>query len=872
MNDNDKREFKLKLSRILFSLYPFIHNFKGYTREKVKYTDVKGVIINEEKFSDIKSLTSNSIIALASVDPNRSDDMKIEADINLTEKIKKENEIYRFQLFIHNFINIIKYQYGSYSKNFDEIYKIYYHYIKNKANLNSFKSTFKTDQTDQGIGIVMFEFTKFKKFIESYNNYLNDINNATIQDESLLKKSLFQDDNDNLYLFKDFIDYLKEIYKELNKEFESFSTNFASQINILSESIALNSKSKRTGIEGRLQDTFISKLKEGFDIETVRDTQDIRSIYSKAQSIINSYINKDSFDDDVRYKKIKSLSQKDKSNLKLTLANFFNLLDTNTGRWNSDIVKSGDYREDLQQLQYDFTTILQLLDYTKVEVKADYYEVKKSYDKLKSISGLILNKKRIPKEDYDFITNFDQVLGELENDLQYKDDDNYKQEIKKVKALYKELTTGSKAIITDEKLKEAEIIRKDTVYFDTNIIIFKLILKYLVMFAVLLLLVVVLLSIISLFILIWDIINYLIKSFINPNLTKAFTIDYLTKNMIHCNKNNYIDDRYLIFSVQSQNLSIFTLSAYILYLLLALLIFYLMHVLYATSSRKFLKGSIYDIDKEGGIIIIFIIILGYTVFHLFLYKIIFKPFVYTQYKDYEEREKKVEILLDDYILIKGNKTGSESEIIVDTYFFEVLIDATRIDELNNIFLTGVKDKNSSGCLEQKLLIYDIYIYLKEYISFDEKNQQMFIDYCTNNGENKPKDEETGKKITFLSMLNNSEVRMIKKYHEELEFYQNIPDNVIEYYNELNKNLSKKLKEINENIITYNKTLVPFFTTIIYIFVIFFITVGFFYLVITYVLVGDAKMSEENKFNYYFVYILYTIKTQIYDKIINWLYK
>jgi hypothetical protein len=393
------------------------------------------------------------------------------------------------------------------------------------------------------------------------------------------------------------------------------------------------------------------------------------------------------------------------------------------------------------------------------------------------------------------------------------------------------------------------------------------------MLAVLLLLVVVLLSSVSFFVLIWDIVNYFVKSFINPNLTKAFTIDYLTKNMVYCNKNNYKDDRYFIFTVQSQNLSIFTLSAYILYLLLALLIFYLMHVLYATSTRKFLKGSIYDIDNEGGIIFIFILILGYSVFHLFLYTYLFKPFVYHQYKDYEQREKDVEILLDEYILIKSlTDSSTGGEVIVDNNFFDVLFDSTRIDELNTLFLTGIKDKNSSGCLEQKLIIYDIYTYLKEYISFDEKAQNNFKEYCTNNIDNKPPIEGTDKKTTFLSMLNNSEVRMIKKYHEELEFYQNIPDDKIEYYNELNKSLSKKLKSINEKIITYNKTLVPFFTTILYIIGVFFLTIGLFYMVINYVIMGDAKMSTENKFNYYFVYVLFTIKTQIYDKIINWLNK
>lgn len=867
----NKDDFKLKISKILFSLYPFIYNFRGYsTTYKVIYKNTTGVIINDKIFNDLNSITSNYIINLASINPSN---MKIENNFDVTEQeIKDKNEIYRFQLFIHNFINIIKYQYEKNKSSFDIIYKIYYTYLLNRSIINSFKQQFKSDKSDTGIAIIMNELYLFDSKVKEYNTERNNIINAIIENEELLSNSLYENDNNSppLYTFNDFIDYLSYIYKELNKELEIFSINFSSQIKLFNESLSGKETRKVSGVQYKLDKDIVEGLK-GFDVENIRKTQDIKSIYSKAQSVINNYINSTSLEDNIRYNKVNNLTDKEKIYLKLTLATFVHLLDTNKGRWKSDIEKSGEYRVELQKLQYDFTNILQILDYTKVEVKADYYEVKDIYDRLKKISKLILNKNRIPKEDFDLINNFDQIIDELSNDPRFKDDKNFENEIKKVKNLYNKLNSGSNPIINKEKLKDVEIIRKDTIYFDTNIIVFKIILKYLVMFGVLLLLIVVLLSSVSLFVLIWDVINYFIKSFINPNLTKAFTIDYLTKNMVYCNKNNYKDDRYLIFSVQSQNLSIFTLSAYILYLLLALLIFYLMHVLYATSTRKILKGSIYDIDNEGGIIIIFIIILGYSVTHLLLYTYLFKPFVYNQYKDYEQREIDVEKLLEKYILIKS-KSSSSTEIIVDNNFFNILFDSTRIDELNTLFLIGIKDKNSSGCLEQKLIIYDIYTYLKEYISFDEKTQNNFKEYCTNDINNKPTIEGSNKKTTFLSMLNNSEVRMIKKYHEEMDFYQNIPDDSIEYYNELNNSLNKKLKSINEKIITYNKTLVPFFTTILYIFGVFFFTIGLFYMVINYVIMGDAKMSDENKFNYYFVYTLFIIKTQIYDKIINWLNK
>lgn len=847
---------KENISKTLFSLYPFFYKFSNYSDSNIIYTS-DSVIINGKNIQDILNL--NAIIDLISVN-------LYSLNVEISDDIKKNNQIYKFHIFINNFINIIVFQYKKIKDIFKIIYNIYNQYILNKIKtIDIFIKKYKNLKNNKSIADIIIELYGFKYNVDIFKLAISQIINYKIDNEQLLHISLYPD---NLYTFNDFIDYLSILYKELLKELEDFTIIFSEQIQIYNKAIDKSSYSIPTTILNYISD-YIKDYLQGFNLIDIREKQDIKTIYKKAELFINNYID-NSKSDDSRYDRIKNLPEKDKKYLKLNLAKYFYLLDSNKGKWIDDITNAGDYKETLRQLQYDYVNILQLLDYTKVEVKLDYYELHEIYEKLKLISSANKAKKRITLEDYELLENFNSIIQDIKSNPKYNNDDNLGQEINKVTNLYKTLSTGPNSIKI-ENIEKDNIIRKDTIYFDTNINIFKLILKYMIMFAVLLVLIILLLSFISVLILLYDIIMYIINLFINPNLTKAFTIDYLTKNMIYCNKNNYNDDRYLLFTVQYQNLSIFTLTAYIFYLLLALLLFYLMHVLYASASRKILKGSIYDIDKEGAVLIIFIIIFIYSIIHLLFYNLIFKPLVYTPYKNYNNQEEKVDKLLDNIILIKTSVSGT-NEIIVDNDFFDILFDLTRIDELNNIFLNGIKDNNSSGCLEQKLIIYDLYIYLKEHISFDNKRQIDFKEYCTSDFANKPINTETNKKITFISLLNNSEVRMIKKYHEDLDFYNNIPDENIEYYNILNKSINEKLKNINENIITYNKTLLPFFITIFYILGIFFFTFALFYMLINYILIGDAKLSDENKFNYYFVYILYNIKIYIYDKIIKWLYK
>lgn len=865
LSTEDKEKFKLKLSKSLFSLYPFFNNFNSYTSDVIYYDSEVGVKIGNKQFSNLDKLTDIIINLISAGEVQFVDDEAIVAII------KENNEIYRFHMFLKNFISIISFDYSNISDRFADIYKIYDAYIINNSNVDNFIRKYKKEKSSSSIGTIMKELYSFKVNADFFNESIQEIINQKIENEEVLSASLYDNEYDILYSFNDFIDYLQVLYKELLKKLEDFMITFASQITLYN-SAQNPSKFEITMPINNYIASYMRKELEGLSVSKLREKQDIKTNYKEAIFLLKTLVDKSKDrGDEERYEKVKEFDKKKKDNLKLSFAKLVHLLDSNKGKWREDIENAGDFKDELDDLQYDFNNILQLLDYTKVEIKSEYYELDTIYKKLQEISRLVKAKKRIPKEDYDLLTNFSNKIEDFKTSSKYEEDSKFKDELLKVVNLYKTLSEGDNAVLSSETIEKTEIIRKDTIYFDTNIAVFKIILKYMIMFGVVLVLIILLLSLISVFTLFYDIIMYFITLFINPTLTKAFTIDYLTKNMVYCNKNNEKDDRYYLFSIQRQNLNTFTLTAYIFYLLLILFVFYMMHVLYSTVSRKFLKGSIYDIDKEGAIIIIFIIILMYSIIHLLLYKFIFKPLIYTPYNTYKDNEMNVDKILDEYILILNN-SDSNNEITVDENFFNILFDSTRIDDLNTLFLNGIKENNASGCLEQKIIMYDLYIYLKEHISFDKPNQERFKQYCINKYDNKPLIQGTDKRTTFISLLNSSEVKMIKKFHENLEFVNNIPDDKNEYYNNLNKSLTEKIKRINENIITYNKTLLPFFVTILYIIGIFLFTAGLFYMLINYVLMGDAKMSDDNKFNYYFVYSLYMIKTNIYDKFINWIYR
>ena len=231
----------------------------------------------------------------------------------------------------------------------------------------------------------------------------------------------------------------------------------------------------------------------------------------------------------------------------------------------------------------------------------------------------------------------------------------------------------------------------------------------------------------------------------------------------------------------------------------------------------------------------------------------------------DNKERSIDEKITSYIIIYSNDSQNDDDILVDDEFFTILFDASRIDELNDIFMNGVNTEDKDKCLEQKIIIYNLYNYLREYMVFDVDTREKFKEYCTTSVDNKPKFTNSEIKMTFVSMMNNDEIKMIRKYNEDLPYYNQIPDDKIEYFNKLNMSINEKIKQINLLILSNTNTMIPFFLTIVYIIFIVILNIIIFYIIAVIVL---SKDPVETGFNEYIFKLLYYIKTKIYDVIIK----
>ena len=755
---------------------------------------------------------------------------------------------------------------------YDNIYETFYRYIINNTiekELINIKSKKKSENiyiqtllkliqdSKQKAGSstekILKEIALLKELDVNINKFkesifiLNDI-------EDLKDYNLQSLDGTNNYIIKDFTDYLELNKIKLLDYYKKYVELFKKDI------VSLN---KTRGIEKTLKKYnlptfYIDYIK---NIEGVNEIQDdnIKTKYTEAINYIEKYSTpekKEEIEADSR------LQQQ----VKLKLASFYKLLNTNNGDWKKDKDKDLSFSDNIISVQSKYVDLLGEIDYTKVEIKKDYDELYRLYESLKTISLKIEKKQKIKEAELVLIKNFDLTIQKLQGDKLYDLDNNYKKEVDKIEDLYT-ILKGSK--LSDEKINEVSadeknIIKENVVYFDNYSEMFTRILYYIVLACIVILFSVVLLSIVSLFSLIYEILNYIMTTMVNSKITKELSIDYLSKSIIQCTKTDLAKDTLYIITEQKQNLILFNISSYAVYLLLFYIIYYFLMRLYAMIQKKDFKGSPLDIDKSQAFIPIIVIVIGYSIIHFILYKKLFKNYVYIPYKISDNYEKKVDEKIADYILIKDD--GGIT--LVDDNFFRIIYDLTLIDELNKIFSNGIESKNKDNCLEQKIIIYDIYMYLREYVVFDSVMKQKFKEYCTSKEEDKPKYENKETKMTFVSLLNNSEVKMIKKYHEELAFFNKIADDKLEFYNNLNNSINNKIKNINIEIITHNKTIIPFFVTIFYILLVLLLNIFVFYLVLTIILKDDGG---NNQFNYYFVKAAYTIKSQLYDRILNYIF-
>lgn len=766
-------------------------------------------------------------------------------------------------LFI-KFIDNLKDIYNQLSSSLDRIVELYYTYVKNNeirlALLNISKTNFNKGLADE---------------LKSQSGYFNRIakrvslaSKAALTTETSkeekskemrleLLKELKVDTDKDLFEIENIITYIKNRFETKKDEPIIKTYTYLDFMNYLDE---MNNQIKSE--YNRLIKEYNRNASKDEKIELEPEAMDktkLRAVYSEAVENLS------------KYTALQNPNENEQIEIKFALTSYKNLFDSMNGRWIKDREDNEQNKPLIGLIDRGLKAYEKLLLRTSPEeitITDKYEEIYNFYDGLRVAAEKYKKGEKLTQGEYDMITNFNTRIIDFKNDNRYNREKEYKEVLVKIDNLHKELFSAE--IIKTLKENKDNLVRDPSkVYFSDYVPIFKMSLSLLVYLSIVMVLFILLLSIVAFFKLIYDIIINIISLFVNDdNSTRSLSIDYLSKTITRCTKSDYTDDRFYILTEQKQNLTIFNIGIYMVYLLLLYIFIYFILIIYSNVMDRTFIGEISDIDPTSLFLFLLAVIISYSVIHLVIYKFIFKTYVYIPYKELDAKEKTIDEKIASYILIYSNSENSSesnNDILVDDEFFTILYDASRIDEMNDIFMQGIITENKDNCLEQKIIIYNIYNYLREYMVFDVDTKEKFKEYCTTDVNNKPKFTDSEIKMTFVSMMNNDEIKMIRRYNEDLPYYNQIPDDKIEFFNKLNTNINEKIKQINLLILTNTNTMIPFFLTIIYIIFIVILNIIIFYVISVIVL---SKDPETTGFNEYIFKLLYYIKTHIYDRVIE----
>ena len=592
---------------------------------------------------------------------------------------------------------------------------------------------------------------------------------------------------------------------------------------------------------------------------------------------LKKYVNKSLYEKSFIFLKnqdvneIQSYSKEKKESYKKILLKYDKLYNKNYGDWNDDIKNDEIVEKNLEfknQIIFYKDSYLKLMEILNGGVmNDDYPDLKTLVDNINRISKKILNGDKVSEKDLTDLKEFKLKLKEIENSKPKGQDPEFD---KKIATASKSFDKMEKNEFSPEKITKLftdnKITKDNELYFDNYVTVFKYALRGLSLIGIALLLGIVVLSLLCLFLLIYYLILNVISLFINTNSTKNTSLDFIYKNIVKCTKENYSYDIFNVLYEQSCSLALFQLGIYSVYILLIYFLLYVFLVIYSSiMSYKFI-GSLNQIDENFRVLTMIAIYVIYGFGHFMIYKLLFKKCAFIPYTDIQTEEKELDELISKYIIISTSST--DSKVLIDDDFFEALYDSSRTDEINTLFYNGIISDNKDNCFIQKIIIYNLYKYLREYIVFDNDIKDLFKEYCTSYANEKPLYKNTNNNevpVTFISLLNNHEVKLIKKYHEDLPFYNNIPDDKLENFNKLNLNISEKIKHINVKIVNYKGTTSPFLFTILYILIILFYNIVFFYIIM--VIVISDKNNED--FPSIITDSLLSIKINIFNPILDY---
>ena len=394
-------------------------------------------------------------------------------------------------------------------------------------------------------------------------------------------------------------------------------------------------------------------------------------------------------------------------------------------------------------------------------------------------------------------------------------------------------------IKSNVQIKSENVIdtNKEIIQFKQLADICKLLIIILVTICIVIFLIVFIISLINVFNLLLKIILSIIILFYNSFISNNQTLSYTAKNIIKCSKNNYSDDIFNILNEQFTSLSVFNTSLYIIYILLAYIILYIIAVIYVriNSYTHILKGELRDIDPKYQLLTIVAIIFISCFIHLLIYKLFFKELSFNKFRQIHNYE----IIIDNII----NKNLSPVNKEYDENFFILLTDSTKRNEIDRIFLSKINDiEQPSNNIGKYLFMYDIYMYFDEYIYMNDVIKEDIKSYF--------KIGETPSNRTFISFLDSNERKLIKLYHEDLPFYNQIPAEKLGTFQKINEQVNKEISGINKLILKYSGTFYPFLFACIYIIGIFIFNAICMYILMEYVL-----ETEEDELFYPMIYMI-----------------
>lgn len=655
----------------------------------------------------------------------------------------------------------------------------YNDYVKLESDLNKLETKISSFSAILNIYDTSFAQQKYNndmiEIIKKYYNYNND----------------------------DILNYLRKYYKNLNE-------NLISTINKYSE---LYDKIENKELKKRLK-KYINK-----------------DLYEKSFIYLNNQ--NDKIDEISKYTK----EQKEK--YKTTLLKYDKIYNATNGDWKEDTKNNEFFINEnpdfLNKILYYKDIYLKFLTLLGGELVIDdkYPDLKIIVENINRLTKKISSGKNITEKDLTDLSDFKLKLKEIQDSKIKGSDPEFDKQIKSTEKLFEKINPENiKQQVSSGKIK---VVADNEINFENYVTIFKYALRGLSLIGVVMLFAIVILSLISLFLIIYYIVLNLISLFVNIHTIKSSSLDFIYKNITKCTKENYKEDIFNIFYEQSYSLALFQLGIYAVYLLLIYGLLYVFLIIYSNVMSYKFVGELNQIDESFTVLIMIGVFVIYGFGHFSIYKMIFKTCTFIPYDEINKNEKELDELILTNIIIKNPSLSSTSSLLVDNNFFNALYDSSRMDEINSTFYNEIISGNKETCVKQKIIIYNIYRYLREYIVFDNDMKELFKDYCTSFADNKPKYKNTDTSVTFISMLNNQEVKLIKKYHEELPFYTNIPDDNLEFFNELNLSIGECLKSINVKIVNYKGTLSPFLFTFLYIIIIVFYNIIFFYIIINIML-------------------------------------